>query len=64
MERRGRIRFRTDEGRCSACEHPHTLEISYRCVGCDREVCALCLVTVRETGEAWCPACREAEEGR
>ena len=52
------------EGRCGFCEQPHTLEISYRCVGCDREVCALCIVTVRETGAAVCPECDdEREEG-
>lgn len=57
MERKGRIRIRTADGLCVACEHPHTLDISYRCVGCDREVCALCIVTVRETREGYCPAC-------
>ena len=56
-ERAGRIRIRAEEGRCGVCEQPHTLDISYRCVGCDGEVCALCFVTVRESGGAWCPEC-------
>jgi hypothetical protein len=60
-ERRGRIRIRADEGHCAACEHPHTLDIAYRCAGCDGEVCAVCVVVIRETGEAWCPACRDED---
>lgn len=60
-ERAGRIRLRTDAGSCAACEHPHALDISYHCVGCDGEVCAICLVVVRETSEAWCPECAPEE---
>lgn len=63
-ERRGRIRIRTDEGRCVACEQAHTLDISYRCVGCDDEVCALCVVFVRESGGAHCPECVPGPERR
>lgn len=62
MERRGRIRIRTEEGRCHVCEQPHTLDISYRCVGCDREVCALCLVLIQETSETGCPECLSQED--
>lgn len=57
MERRGRIRIPAAGGRCAVCEHPHALDISYHCVGCDGEVCALCVVTVRESRERWCPEC-------
>ena len=61
MERRGRIQVAT--GRCPTCEHPHALDIVYRCVGCDEEVCALCVVVVRERreGEGWCPECAPEE---
>lgn len=58
--RRGR--FRVLGGYCPHCEQPHALDIEYRCVGCDGEVCALCVVLIRERGEAWCPACEPTEE--
>jgi hypothetical protein len=64
MERRGRIRIPAVGGRCAACEHTHALHISYHCVGCDGEVCALCVVTVHGTRERWCPECApEGAEG-
>ena len=61
-ERRGRIQLLA--GACPHCEQPHALDITYRCVGCDGEVCALCVVVIREDrpAESWCPACRP--EGR
>ncbi|MFW5951939.1 MAG: hypothetical protein ACOCVZ_07485, partial [Gemmatimonadota bacterium] len=62
MGRRGRIRIRAGAGRCASCGQPHALDIAYRCVGCDEEVCALCVVVVRETRESWCPEC-EPEGG-
>ena len=61
-ERRGRVRVVGSA--CPACEQPYALDIEYRCVGCDREVCALCVVVVREVGEAWCPECAPEEEER
>ena len=45
--------------RCGACGHAHTLDLTYRCTGCDGEVCALCVVWVTETHEGFCPACAE-----
>lgn len=54
-ERRGRIQVA--DGWCPSCEQRHTLDIEYRCVGCDGGVCALCVVVVRERQEAWCPEC-------
>lgn len=49
--------------RCGACGHAHALDVTYRCVGCDDEVCALCVVWVRETHEGFCSACAEGVEG-
>ena len=57
--RRGWVRV--DRGSCGFCGNRHALDIEYRCVGCDREVCAMCFVTVRETREGYCPEC--APEG-
>ena len=49
-----------ETGACGFCGHRHALEIEYRCVGCDRGVCALCLVMVLETREGFCPECAPA----
>lgn len=53
--RRGWIEV--SQGSCGFCAQRHALEIEYRCVQCDREVCALCVVVLRERRETWCPAC-------
>lgn len=58
-ERRGWIHVSGD--RCGFCGQRHSLELEYRCVGCDREVCALCLVVVRHGAEPWCPECEPEE---
>jgi hypothetical protein len=48
--------------RCHACAHAHAYELTVRCVACDRATCLHCIVIERTTGEAWCPACRDAED--
>lgn len=50
-----------DAAYCGFCGHRHALEIVYRCVGCDRETCALCFVHIRERGEGYCPECAPRE---
>jgi len=40
---------------CSACAHSYHYEMEYRCVDCDRGVCALCAVREREA--VYCPEC-------
>lgn len=57
MERSTRTWRQVESGRCGFCNQHHAREIVYRCVGCDREVCALCVVLVRETHEGFCPGC-------
>ena len=34
---------------CEFCQHGFHVEIGYYCTGCDRPICPLCIVTVRET---------------
>lgn len=46
-----------ESGACGFCGHRHALDIEYRCYGCERGVCAVCLVTVVETREGYCPEC-------
>lgn len=52
-----RIWRETESDRCGFCGHVHALDIEYRCVGCDREICALCLVTVETRHTGFCPEC-------
>ena len=40
---------------CAHCARSYHYEMEYRCVECDRGVCALCAVTERET--VYCPEC-------
>ncbi len=40
---------------CSACSHSYHYEMEYRCVDCDRGVCAVCAVHQREA--VYCPEC-------
>jgi hypothetical protein len=42
---------------CHACTHPYVYELEVRCVACDRGLCVHCAIIVKETREAWCPAC-------
>ncbi len=50
-----------ESGRCGFCGQRHAREIVYHCAGCDREVCALCVVLVRESHEGFCPECASEE---
>ena len=40
---------------CAHCNQTYHYEMEYRCVECDRGVCAVCAVTERET--VYCPEC-------
>ena len=42
---------------CQFCCHRYVLEMEQRCIGCDLPVCPLCVITVRETLETYCPHC-------
>lgn len=42
---------------CPSCLQRYTLELEVRCVACDRAVCPVCAVRVRETRETFCAQC-------
>lgn len=48
---------RSDEP-CPSCLHRYALEMEVRCVACDRPLCPVCVVRVRESREWFCPECR------
>ena len=48
---------------CGFCHHAFHVEIGYHCVECDRPVCPLCVVTVRERHVVVCPECEQEGDG-
>lgn len=47
---------------CAFCQHFFQVEVGYHCVECDRPVCPLCIVTLREQHAVVCPECKPREE--
>ena len=45
--------------RCEFCRHAFCVEVGFHCADCDRPVCPLCVITVRERQIVVCPACHE-----
>ena len=48
------------EETCEFCVQQYSVEVEYRCVDCDRPVCPMCVITVRERHRVWCPECYQA----
>lgn len=46
---------------CGFCRQSYHYEMEIRCVDCDRPVCPVCVVRVRESREWHCPECRAGE---
>ncbi len=46
---------------CEHCLRAYYVEVGYVCAACDRPVCPVCAVTVRERGVVLCPSCAEEE---
>ncbi len=42
---------------CEFCLHTYHYEAGYHCVHCDRPVCPLCVMVVREREVVVCPDC-------
>lgn len=42
---------------CEFCQHSFHIEVGYYCHDCDRAVCPVCVVTVREQHTLSCPDC-------
>ena len=47
--------------RCWVCEQRYSLELAYRCVGCDGPLGPICAVVVREREEVSCRPCLDEE---
>ena len=50
------------EQTCGFCAQFYCVEVEYRCVDCDRPVCPICAITVRESRQVFCPECARAGE--
>lgn len=46
---------------CEFCHHTFQVEVGYHCIECDRPVCPLCFVAVRERHVVMCPECKPSE---
>lgn len=44
---------------CEFCLHSHYYEAVYHCVGCDRPMCPVCVIELRETHTLICSECAE-----
>jgi hypothetical protein len=49
---------------CPSCGCHYHEEAGYWCCVCDRPVCPLCVVLLREPPVACCPDCRAEEPGQ
>jgi hypothetical protein len=45
---------------CPACGVAYAVSVEVRCTGCDRGLCAECVVRVGRTRLPFCPECAEA----
>lgn len=51
------------EETCEFCAQQYTLEVEFRCVDCDRPICPMCVVVVRESHRVVCPECHPDAAG-
>ncbi len=42
---------------CAFCLHGYHYEAGYHCIECDRPLCPVCVIEVRETHSVVCPDC-------
>jgi hypothetical protein len=48
---------------CAFCARAYRIEVAYYCIACDRPICPLCAVIVRERRGVLCPECAEGGTG-
>lgn len=48
---------------CDFCMVRFHLEAGYHCSDCDRPICPICVLRVRERRTVICPQCHAGEEG-
>jgi hypothetical protein len=44
---------------CEFCLAAYHIELAYYCIDCDRPVCPICAVAVRDRHAVLCPECSE-----
>lgn len=49
---------------CEFCLATYHVEVGYECIECDRPVCPICIVWVREESAIFCPECAPREGRR
>lgn len=47
---------------CRFCGAAFHVEIARHCGGCDRPVCPMCVIVMRELGTVFCPECAAEAE--
>lgn len=44
---------------CEVCSGSYVVQMECRCAACDAGLCVSCAIRIYETGENFCPGCRE-----